>query len=450
MAMGNFLGGVFQGGLKTWEMFQQDDKLKMEREKADRDAYTFDKQKKVDASTAEIMDEKPVDASVTQKNVAAFNAENDKIAAEDQAFIDEVNNNQAGGANEPKLTGKDYVYGNEPVASAKFTYGGVTQDKPFTKDEILASQADRISDVMTSNGDIKGALDLRAGGLKVKAARRVERNAEQIDQINQAYATLLKQFEKKDFSGLTALGDVYNSANGKGGPFDDGGTVSFGTSKDGGTVISQIKDGKVVQQMPVNYETAQKLAERYRNAAIGAIDYEVGLKIQKGEREDAKLAQDEKKLANQLTVQEMKDTARAMSDDKRFAALLNAANAKSARGESGGKQPTHVATAEWLKEKGIAKTDAEAWQMANQLGEAVNEKVTTDSFGNTTIHSPKTGEISRIDSDGNKSVIRPAAKGAAPVITPHQEYLEAFTRAKGNPELQKKITDRARQNGVVK
>lgn len=54
MAMGNFLGGVYQGGLSTWGMMQNDDKLKIEREKADRDAYEFNKRKGVDDKLLDI------------------------------------------------------------------------------------------------------------------------------------------------------------------------------------------------------------------------------------------------------------------------------------------------------------------------------------------------------------------------------------------------------------
>lgn len=54
MAMGNFLGGVFQGGMHVWNQQQQDEKLRIEREKADRESYEFDKRKVVDAKMQDI------------------------------------------------------------------------------------------------------------------------------------------------------------------------------------------------------------------------------------------------------------------------------------------------------------------------------------------------------------------------------------------------------------
>jgi len=133
----------------------------------------------------------------------------------------------------------------------------------------------------------------------------------------------------------------------------------------------------------------------------------------------------------QIKLQQMRDTARAMSDDKRFNTMLQAAEARSRRGELGGKPPTHVATAEWLLEKGIATTPEEAWQKANQLGEAVNEKVTTDNDGNTTVYDPRTGEISRMDTDGKQTVVRAATKGLSGDKKPAQgdakSYLQGAT-----------------------
>lgn len=132
-----------------------------------------------------------------------------------------------------------------------------------------------------------------------------------------------------------------------------------------------------------------------------------------------------------LDLQERKDVAAALRDDKRFAAMLAIAEKRGARGDLGGKQPTHVATAEWLKEKGIAKTDEDAWHMATQLGEQVNEKVTVDQLGNTTVHDPKSGEITRIDSSGKKTIVRPATKGAAKVdVAPARDYLAGATDQK--------------------
>jgi len=71
--------------------------------------------------------------------------------------------------------------------------------------------------------------------------------------------------------------------------------------------------------------------------------------------------------------------------------------------------------------------------MATQLGEAVNEKVTTDNYGNTTTHDPKTGEIARITSDGVKTVVRPAtkAKGGVTVAPPAAVRTRTYVPGKG-------------------
>lgn len=78
MGMGNFMGGVFQGGLKTWEMFQQDDKLKMEREKADRESYDFNKRKGVDDKLVDIAGREA--AAQTDSNFANDGTASDALA----------------------------------------------------------------------------------------------------------------------------------------------------------------------------------------------------------------------------------------------------------------------------------------------------------------------------------------------------------------------------------
>lgn len=143
-----------------------------------------------------------------------------------------------------------------------------------------------------------------------------------------------------------------------------------------------------------------------------------------------KQAQLDKTEAGKMAREEMRNTANAMLADKRFATMISVADARAKRGELGGKQPTHVATAEWLKERGIAKTDAEAWKMATQLGEAVNEKVTTDQYGNTTTADPQTGEITRFSSDGVKTVVRPATKAKGGVTVAPKTVTELPSGAK--------------------
>ena len=117
-------------------------------------------------------------------------------------------------------------------------------------------------------------------------------------------------------------------------------------------------------------------------------------------------------MASKERITEKNNFTKEMIADKRFAAMLQAATVRASRGEAGGKDPSIVATAEWLVENKVAKDPAEAWKMANQQKASINEKVTTDAIGNVTIHSPDTGEITRIDPEGKSSTVR-AAKGAA-------------------------------------
>jgi len=142
----------------------------------------WDERKRRDAlaaSTKEIMAEKPVDESVTADDLKRSDAYTQKIADDDNAFIKAWNEDQkkaspdeaqtyplkaAGDDPEsppvaseaPLLTAADYRNGAAPSPRTRFSYNGITQDKPFEQSDIDASQSARIAKVMAGQGDIKG------------------------------------------------------------------------------------------------------------------------------------------------------------------------------------------------------------------------------------------------------------------------------------------------------
>lgn len=295
------------------------------------------------------------------------------------------------------------------INAASTTQSTVGQDSPIapaTSNTTPAAQPPALGAVVAKTGiassteqskppsimetmdllDKRAAIDLKYGKINGAGVLQLIQARKQLGQ--EGVDSAVMKFQQQDFQGGL---DEFNSV----GKFV--GAKIVGEPKRSEYEVNGVKMPTTI----ITLETPDGRRETVNTAAYGAARIKMEKQIE--------LAQNDQKMKNAIILQDMRDTSREMIADKRFVTMLQAAETRSRRGDLGGKQPTHVATAEWLKEKGIAKTDNEAWKMANQLGEAVNEKVTTDRDGNVTIHNPKTGDITRIDSDGKSTVIRSGA-----------------------------------------
>lgn len=417
--LGAFLGGAGVGYKFVRDAEAQEEDTKWKRTERERAQKKYAKDDTIDAATSKAMDDAGAEADRLNSVSTVSNPHVDIGALQGRPAPDQQPSMAANpeapgyGPNPSSMAGK---IGVSPPMDSGITAEPVSRP-PVTKEDIYWNKfAKDVEAVHLKNNDIAGAEAIRKLG-----------ESRSLQQYAKKWMAAKTAIDAGDYEGsLPQLEDLYNQN------YKDGKFVKITKGEGGAFTVTQYDaDGK---QLGVKSATAKELSGNAAQALEPGKYIELEVKQAAEERAAARTEKrDDKKYAQQMSLQTMKETAQAMRDDKRFATMLEVADKRAKRGELGGKQPTHVATAEWLKERGIAKTDAEAWKMATQLGEAVNEKVTTDQYGNTTTADPQTGEIARYGSNGEKTVVRPAtkAKGGVTTTLPAAGKVREYVPGKG-------------------
>ena len=400
--LGSYVSGVGAGYNFVQDAADKADDSKWKRTMRARAQKEYDKQDAVEAASKQAMQNASDEANrqnaqqpvMPASNIAGAGVTTDPAyasrLADEQSFI-------SGGDVKPEAVGLNPDrLANRPKVS---------------RDDLFWNKyAKDVAAVHLQNGDIPGAEKIN----QLADSRKLHEYGKKWMAANTAV-------QSGDYEGsIPLLEDLYNN------DYKDGGFVKV-TKADGGafTVTKYDIDGKAVEAKTA---TAQQIASGAVNALEPAKYIE--LEIQAGATG--------KKYAQQMDMQNAKDAAAAARQAAKDAAAAERADANNAtrealadkrmgailKGVSGGRDNATAANYKLLLEQGIAKTPAEAWQMATKLGDQMNEKVSTDQFGNVITIDPVNKEIARFDTEGKKTIIRPgkaasqgSAKGKAVIQT---------------------------------
>ena len=410
--------GAYVSGMGTGYNFVQDaadkaDEAKYRRTVRAREQKKYDQQDAVEAASKKAMQDASNEADrqnslpvqqdapvMPASNVAGAGVTTDPAyasrLADEQSFISGGDVKPEAGYVSPGVGfSKDSGDAQTLAASQGVTNPPVNRPTVSKDDLYWNKYAKDVEAVHLQNGDIAGAEGIR------KLA-----NSRNLQEYGKKWMAANTAVQSGDYEGsLPLLENLYNN------DYKDGGFVKV-TKGDGDafTVTKYNVDGQPVEAKTA---TAQQIASGAVNALEPAKYIE--LEIQAGATD--------KKYTQQLTLQSAKDTAAAARQDAKDAAAAERADANNATREaladkrmgailkgvtrSGGRDNATAANYKLLLEQGIAKTPAEAWQMATKLGDQMNEKVSTDPFGNVITIDPVNKEIARYDTEGKKTIVRP-------------------------------------------